>query len=183
MANQVPVSLAPELKASYAFHSVRPRRGRKPNLPAELLNIDFFELSNQELNPKIRTRFLGLALLKSGKPCCEVADILKVNVSSVKSWLHRFSKQGLNGIQDKVRAGRKCVLPKEKEAIFRDSVMLLLENSQRAGLLGEDLRRILKEQFSAHYTLSGVYELLKRLNMAHILARSSQQARLPATRP
>ena len=45
---------------------------------------------------------------------------------------------------------------------------------------GEDIRQLLDEQFDVAYTLNGVYELLKRLDMVWISARSVSPNTNPA---
>jgi len=45
---------------------------------------------------------------------------------------------------------------------------------------GEDIRQLLDEQFGVVYTLNGVYELLKRLDMVWISARSVSPNANPA---
>jgi len=50
-----------------------------------------------------------------------------------------------------------------------------------AAVCGEDIRQLLDEQFGVAYTLKGIYELLKRLDMVWISARSVSPNANPAS--
>jgi transposase len=65
-------------------------------------------------------------------------------------------------------------LPKTQEEAFRQAVEQLQDRRGGGRVRGEDIRQLLAEQFDVTYTLNGVYELLKRLDMVWISARSGQ---------
>ena len=52
--------------------------------------------------------------------------------------------------------------------------MIVSEQEKRAGgrLTGQDIQQIAKEHYNAHYTVNGIYEMLKRIGMSWISARS-----------
>jgi transposase len=55
---------------------------------------------------------------------------------------------------------------------FRQAVEIVLCCRGGGRVRGEDIRQLLAEQFAVTYSLNGVYDLLKRLDMAWISARS-----------
>lgn len=63
-------------------------------------------------------------------------------------------------------------LPKTQQEAFRQAVEELQRSRGGGRARGEDIRQLLAQQFGVDYTLNGVYELLKRLDMAWISARS-----------
>ncbi len=63
-------------------------------------------------------------------------------------------------------------LPEAQEEAFRPAVEQLRESRGGGRIRGEDIRQLLSEQFAVAYSLNGVYDLLKRLDMAWISARS-----------
>jgi transposase len=63
-------------------------------------------------------------------------------------------------------------LPKTQEEAFRQAVEQLQDSRGGGKVHGEAIRQLLSEQFAVAYSLNGVYDLLKRLDMAWISARS-----------
>ena len=63
---------------------------------------------------------------------------------------------------------------------FRQAVEQLQDRRGGGRVRGEDIRQLLAEQFGVDYTLNGVYELLNRLDMVWISARSVSPNANPA---
>ncbi|MFL6714867.1 MAG: winged helix-turn-helix domain-containing protein [Burkholderiaceae bacterium] len=63
-------------------------------------------------------------------------------------------------------------LPKTQEEAFRQVIEQLQDSRGGGRGRGEDIRQLLSEQFAVAYSLNGVYDLLKRLDMAWVSARS-----------
>ena len=59
-------------------------------------------------------------------------------------------------------------------AIKSETNIQLMISEKRAGgrLTGKDIQQLAKEHYNAHYTVNGIYELLKRIDMSWISARS-----------
>ena len=100
---------------------------------------------------------LGVA---RGEHVPAVARALSVGERAVRNWVHRYNESGLSGLQDG-RRGRECQLSAEDQGRLKERI--------RAGpraedavcsLRGEDVRRILKDEFGVEYAPSGVYYLL-----------------------
>ena len=135
----------------------------------QLQRYNFDLLARQELNGQRRMRYIALAHLKDGKNFTEVADALRVTRHSVMRWLKWFACGGVDRLAGKPHYWSTQRLPKTQEEAFRQAV----EHSRSGGRVrGEDIRQLLSEQFAVAYSLNGVYDLLKRLDMAWISARS-----------
>jgi hypothetical protein len=65
-----------------------------------------------------------------------------------------------------------ALLSKAQKEGFRQAIEQLQDSRGGGRVLGEDIRQLLFEQFAVAYSLNGVYDLLKRLDMAWISARS-----------
>ena len=52
-------------------------------------------------------RLLALSHIQDGKDYQQVAQYLKVTLTSVKRWLYRFKHNGLDGLKEKHRTGRR----------------------------------------------------------------------------
>ena len=132
----------------------------------------FIELAKREGHARTRLRLIALEHLKEGKSCLEVAVMLKVSRISVRHWLNRFLREGIEGVKEKKRSGRKQVLPKQKEEEFRLEVEKLQEGRNGGRIRVKDIQVMLKEVFCCDYEIKSVYDLLNRLGMSWITARS-----------
>lgn len=141
-------------------------------IPVEFQAYEFAALARSELDGRVRLRLLALAHLQEAKTPAEVAAMLKVHEKTVVSWLRRFRRGGLMGLQEQPGRGAKQRLAKAQEPAFKAA--LQAAQARRAGgrVTGEDIRQLLSEQFGVRYSLNGVYALLARLRLVWITARS-----------
>jgi transposase len=137
----------------------------------QLQRYNFDLLERQELNGQRRMRYIALAHLKDARNFTEVADALRVTRHSVMRWLKWFDCGGVDlaGTPHFWSTQRP---PKTQEEAFRQAVEQLQHRRGDGRVRGEDIRQLLAEQFAVSYSLNGVYDLLKRLDMAWISARS-----------
>jgi transposase len=78
----------------------------------------------------------------------------------VREWVHRYNEFGIGGLQDG-RTGRRCRLSAEDQARLKERMRAGPRgNDGVCSLRGEDVRRILKDEFGVEYGLPGVYYLL-----------------------
>ena len=85
------------------------------------------------------------------------------------SWKRRSE---IDAVTSAIRGWSTQRLPKTQEEAFRQAVEELQRSRGGGRARGEDIRQLLARQFGVDYTLNGVYELLKRLDMTWISARS-----------
>lgn len=143
-----------------------------PILPEGFEQHDFIGAHKKEPNPRKRVRLLGLAYLQEGKTFIEVGKLLKVGRQTISAWLTRFKEGGFDNLKDADRSGPKPHLAPEQELCFQQAVIELQEQREGGSLSGEDIRELLATRFNAEYSLSGVYDLLKRLDLTWITCRS-----------
>jgi transposase len=128
---------------------------------------DFLNLYKTESDPRTRIRLLALHhVYDEGKKYVEVSDLLKFERHTISSWVRRYEKEGVGGLRDRPGRGARQRLAPESVPEFKNRVMQ--ERKQRGGgrLKGEGIRMILKESLNADYSLSGIYELLRRCGMS-----------------
>jgi len=90
----------------------------------------------------------------------------------VRKWIHRYNEGGLAGLQDLPRSGRPRHLEAEKDERVRQRLDAGAQAQDGVcSLRGEDVRRILEQEFGARYTLSGTYALLHRLGYSSLAPR------------
>src|SRR5215218_1181577 len=91
---------------------------------------------------------------------------------AVRNWIRRYNQGGLSGLKDLARSGRPRHLEKAKD----EDVRRRLDEGAKPEdgvcvLRGEDVRRILEEEFGARYSLSGTYAVLHRLGYSSLMPR------------
>lgn len=145
---------------------------RKPELSDFFMNFNFDTPYKLASDPKEKIRFLAMIHLQEGKTFMEIGEILKVDRHTVAEWLKKFESEGIRGMCDKKRTGRNTILPRSEEENFKKEVIKLQDDREGGQVGGEDIRQMLKEVFNAEYTLSGVYDLLKRVGMVWITGRT-----------
>lgn len=154
--------------------------GKKQEELSTLQGVDFFELARKEPHPRARIRLLALGHLQKGKEKMEVANMFQVSLTSLRKWLVRFMKNGILGLQEGKRCGRKKKLPLEKEEAFRLEVESLQDVREGGRIRGQDIQILLKEKFCADYALPSVYDVLERCGLSWISSRSKHPKSDPA---
>lgn len=143
---------------------------------ADLLTLR--ERVRSEANAKQRDRLRAVLLAAEGENGQElegddIAKRLGRSPRFVDQWLGRYRKGGLAAIQPGKAKGQKPKLPVEKQAAFK-ARLLAGPTDADAGvcaLRGVDAQRILSQEFGVEMGLSGVYELMHRLNLSCLKPR------------
>jgi len=117
-------------------------------------------------------RDVALAHLKDGKNFIEVADALRVTRHAVMRWLKSFVGGGVDRLAGVPHYWSTQRLPKVREEAFRQAVEQLQASRGGGRIGGEDICQLIAEQFVLTYSLNGVHDLLERLELAWIKARS-----------
>ena len=113
---------------------------------------------------------LALRHLLTGHSAKETAGLFGLERSQLFIWRARYEAEGLQGLADRPRPGQPKHLKAEDEAAFL--ARLHAGPGAERGLAewrGEDLRELLRHEFDAHYSLSGVYRLLQRLKQSYLV--------------
>ena len=146
--------------------------GKKQDELSKLTEVDFFGLATKEPHPRTRIRLLALGHLQARKTKTEIIDMFQISFPSLRKWLLRFIKDGLSGLKEGQRSGRKKKLPTEKEEEFRQQVEALQETRKGGRIRGEDIQVLLREKFFVDYALPSVYNVLERCELSWISSRS-----------
>lgn len=137
-----------------------------------LASADFFSLAKAEQHPRTRIRLLALGHVKNGTQKQSVADMFQIHPITLRKWLLRFFKGGIEALQEGFRSGRRKKLPEDQKAIFVKEVERL-QNTRKGGRIrAMDIQVLLKEKFSVDHALPSVYHLLERCGLSWISARS-----------
>jgi transposase len=119
-----------------------------------------------------RDRIRMVVHAMEGETGAAIAQRLGCTDRVVRKWIHRYNEAGLAGLQDLPRSGRPRHLEVEKEADVRQRLDAGAKPEDGVCVLrGEDVRRILGDEFGARYSLSGTYAVLHRLGYSSLVPR------------
>jgi transposase len=109
---------------------------------------------------------------KKGKTGVAIGQQLGYTDRAVRNWIRRYNQGGLAGLKDLPRSGRPRHLDAAKEQEVRQRLDAGARPEDEVCVLrGVDVRRILEEEFGAHYSLSGAYVVLHRLGYSSLMPR------------
>lgn len=126
-----------------------------------------------------RLRVIRWAL--DGLTADEVAIQTKLCRRQVQNWLRRFNAEGLAGLEDRAGRGRPCPLSTEQQLQFKARLADgPTAEDQVCTLRGQDIQRILKQEFGILRKLSSVYYLLHVLGYSCLAPRPRHAQADPA---
>jgi transposase len=120
-----------------------------------------------------------MMLLKSEeRSSLEVAEILGCCEVVVNTWMKRYEKEGIAGLQTKPGRGRKAILHEREDlAVVRKAVQV---NRQRLSLAKAEVETALENQMSTKTLERYVKKMLVAINASeHVLDTSPVQKRMP----
>ena len=128
--------------------------------------------AKRQHDARVRARILAIRYLRLGHTVPEAAKALSMSERQLRTWVHRYNAEGLEGLRDRPRPGQPPRLSPDRVERFKERVRSgpRLEDGV-CTLRGVDLRRVLQEEFQAKYSLAGVYFLLHRLGFSSLVPR------------
>jgi len=129
-------------------------------------------LIRQATNAKQRDRLRAVDLAIAGQPTLAIMRMLGRSRGFVQRWCYVYRDRGLEAVVARSPPGRPTRLATEHHEAFKRR--LLAGPTEADGvctLRGRDCIAILEAEFGVQYSLSGVYELLHRLNLAVLVPR------------
>jgi transposase len=121
---------------------------------------------------QIRHRLRCVALAMEGRTAPEIAVMVGLSRRTVQAWVRRYNEEGVGGLQSRPLPGQPTKLKRADEAGFIARIDAGPTDADAVCTLrGEDMRRILEEEFDAKYSLNGVYDLLHRLGYSRLRPR------------
>lgn len=130
------------------------------------------ELIRDQPHARAARRLTAVRLARLGFTAAQIAEQVVLSERQVGTWIARYNAGGTDALADRPGRGRKGPLAPAQEDRLRDRL--------RAGptaadgvctLRGEDVRRILREEFGVLRSLQAVYDLLHRLGFEPLRPR------------
>ena len=133
------------------------------------------ELDKAMAEPRRMVEHLAIRAVRAvamGERIPAVAKILGLGTTTVRSWVHGYNAEGIGYFVDQ-RGGQPCRLNDEQLASLRARIAAGPQDADGVcSLRGEDLQRILREEYRVRYSLDGVYYLLHhQLSQSYIQPR------------
>ena len=134
---------------------------------------DIYDRAKLARDGATRARFLAIASLFEGKNRDYAAKVAGMSVSNFHVWIRRFNQQGLNGLVEKKRLGKKSTWTPEIEEFLKDKALqgANFKANKRVTYRLEDFQTMLKEKFNVDYGISTIWYALKRLGLSWISVR------------
>jgi transposase len=139
------------------------------------------ELIRAEPRARVARRLavVRLALLGSTGP--QVAEQVLLSERSVRAWVARYDAGGTDALADRPGRGRKRPLTGGQEQRLKQRLQAgPTEADGGCALRGEDVRRVLEEEFGVVRSLQAVYDLLHRLGFEPLRPRPRHPRADPA---
>jgi transposase len=131
---------------------------------------------NQALKRKhsIRTqlRIRAVLAVAKGWKVPKVAQALTLKERAIRNWIHQYNQCGLEGLRDHWQGRAAGLSPPQQELLQRRIEAGPRPQDGVCALRGEDIRRILRDEFGLSYSLNGVYYILhQELGMSYLKPR------------
>lgn len=127
-------------------------------------------------------RMLGLALVLEGYSREEAARHAGMDRQSLRDWVHRYNEEGLAGLRDRPRSGRKPRLTPEQTAELA-AVVDQGPDPARDGVVRWrriDLKALIEARFDVELHERSLGKLLRRLGFARLSVRPKHPSSDPA---
>jgi transposase len=128
------------------------------------------ELFNTDKKLKQGYRLYAVYQVSSGKKPQDLEDVYNASFKSINNWVHRFNKDGLEGLLDKSIPGRNPKLTDlEKVALKR----VVIEDSPEqhgynsATWTGPMLINYIEKEFGKSYKKAQIYKILAKMNLTY----------------
>ena len=103
----------------------------------------------------------------------EVSKVVKYSRQTIGEWVKMYNEGGIDKMLSiRKGRGRKARIKNDKKAEFSEYVVQLQQAREGGRIIGEDIANMILEKYNESYSVSGVYKLLKRMNMSWVSARS-----------
>lgn len=130
------------------------------------------QLIRRAHNAKQRDRLRAVELAIAGEPTASIMRMLGRSRGFVQRWCYVYRDHGLTAVNPKPLSGRPTKLPPRQHGAFKRRVLAGPTGDDGVcALRGRDFIRILEEEFFVRYELSGVYDLLHRMNLSVLTPR------------
>jgi transposase len=128
------------------------------------------EMFNTDKKLKQGYRLYAVYQVSKGKKPQDLEDVYNTSFKSINNWVHRFNREGLQGLLDKPIPGRKPKLTEsEKEEIKRliQEDLPEIHGYNSATWTGPMIINYIEREFGKTYKKAQIYKILAKLNLTY----------------
>src|ERR671910_3351616 len=125
-------------------------------------------LARREANGRVACRLLALANVLDGMSREAAARAAGMDRQTLRDWVVRFNAEGVDGLRDQPRSGRRPWMSEGQQAALK-AIVLRGPDPERDGVSAWriiDLCRIAEERFGVTYREGGMRRLVKALDLS-----------------
>lgn len=146
---------------------------RPRSLPNSFYDENFKILAKKQTHHRVKIRLMAMHHIQQGHTYAHTAKTYLVNINAVNQWIARYKKEGVKGLNEKPHLGRNGLFAKQSLTTIFDSIVKMNKDKQGGRVRLIEIDQLLKDKFDIHYKdLNGVHNLMNRLNISWISARS-----------
>jgi transposase len=135
------------------------------------------ELIRHEPRARVARRLMAVRLALLGRAASAIAAEVLLSERQVRTWVARYNEGGAAAQADRPGRGRRGPLPAADEGRLRDRLRAGPTDADGVCTLrGEDVRRILRDEFGVVRSLQATYDLLHRLGFEPLRPRPRHPA-------
>ena len=148
---------------------------------AHLSLVELERLEREETNAARAKRLRMVILARKGYTAPAIAMSLGPTRRICQRWVRRYNECGLAGLDDRRGTHPRNPLSVEQEAAVRQRIESgPTAQDEVCSLRGQDIRRILAEEFSVLRSLASVYQWLHRWGFSYLRPRPRHRRADPA---
>jgi transposase len=134
----------------------------------DLEAVKLRRLARREGDGRVATRLIALANVLDGMSRAAAARAAGMDRQTLRDWVIRFNAEGVAGLRDQPRSGRRAWMSEGQQAALK-AIVLRGPDSDRDGVSAWriiDLCRIAEERFGVTYREGGMRRLVKALGLS-----------------
>ena len=134
----------------------------------DLSASDLRRLARKEANRRVMMRMLAIANALDGMSRAEAARVVGMDRQALRDAVVRYNAEGVAGLHDRLRPGRRCFLSEGQQAALK-ALVLRGPDPEKDGLSRytiADICRLVEERFQVRYAEPPMGRLLKRLGLS-----------------
>jgi transposase len=141
-------------------------------------------LARKEKSGRVASRMLAIANVLSGMSREMSARLAGMERQTLRDWVHRFNAEGIEGLHDRPRAGRR----RELDEAGRQALCARVERGPDPGTDGLarwrciDLKEWLEREHGVSYHENSVSRILREMGFSHVSVRPAHPQGDPAAR-
>ncbi len=135
---------------------------------------DIAKMINSDDRYTIGIRLYAVHQVALGRSSRKLEELYHTSFKQITNWVHRFEKEGVEGLHDKEHPGRPPLLTEAQMDRLRELIKTELPSEygyNSATWTGPMLRDWIKASFNVEYKRSSIYVLLKELGLSYQKAK------------